>query len=239
MSNINNNIILITGQSNSGKTTGLEFWSDHETKVVINTDAKTLPFKHKYKEIKLTDPRVVIDAIAQIEADATVTGAALDTLTFLMRAYENQYVVTSADTQRAWGQYAQFYIAYINAIKAGTKDYVVMAHEADVFNEKTMEYETTIPVKGAVGKTGVNADFSVIVRAVRVNMDDLEGIENDYLHITEEEKEDGVKYVFQTRITETSKNHPMRSPRGLWERNELYIDNNVQTIFDKLHKFYN
>lgn len=66
----------------------------------------------------------------------------------------------------------------------------------------------------------------------------LEGHENDLLHITDEEREDGVKYVFATRVTKETAGGKMRSAMGLWGRNELYIDNDVAQVFKRLEEFY-
>lgn len=66
----------------------------------------------------------------------------------------------------------------------------------------------------------------------------LEKYPNDLLKITDTEREDGVKYVFQTRITKDSTGEKMRSAMGLWSREELYIDNDLQLVFERLNKFY-
>lgn len=44
----------------------------------------------------------------------------------------------------------------MQGIKGGTKNYAVMAHASDTLNEKDMVIETKVPVKGAVGRIGVN-----------------------------------------------------------------------------------
>ena len=66
----------------------------------------------------------------------------------------------------------------------------------------------------------------------------LEGFENDLLHITDEEREDGFKYVFVTRVTKESVGEKMRSAIGLWSRKELYIDNDLNQVFERLKQYY-
>lgn len=66
----------------------------------------------------------------------------------------------------------------------------------------------------------------------------LEGFENDLLHITDEEREDGFKYVFVTRVTKESVGEKMRSAIGLWSRKELYIDNCLDQVFNRLKQYY-
>ena len=47
-----------------------------------------------------------------------------------------------------------------------------------------------------------------------------------------------MKYVFQTRITKESAGEKMRSAMGLWNRDELYIDNDLALVFNRLNEFY-
>ena len=55
---------------------------------------------------------------------------------------------------------------------------------------------------------------------------------------TPDNKEDGFKYVFQTRLTKETVNERIRSPMGMWPRNETYIDNNLQNVINRLHEYY-
>ena len=183
----------------------------------------------------------VLSFVEEIEQNADVTGAVLDTITFLMQMYERQFVAPFAGTktgQSAWGDYGNFYRNLIHAIKSGSKSYAILAHEDESLNEQSASMESKVPIKGAVGKVGVEADFTTILRAMQIPVKKLEGIENDLLHITDEEREDGVKYVFATRITKETAGSKMRSAMGLWSRNELYIDNDVQQVFDRLDQYY-
>ena len=101
-----------------------------------------------------------------------------------------------------------------------------------------MQMESKVPVKGSVGKTGVEADFTTILSTKQLPITKLEGIENDLLHITDEEREGGCKYVFCTRITKDTIGEKMRSAIGLWKRNELYIDNDLDQVFTRLKEYY-
>ena len=238
MSKANKNIVLVMGKPNSGKSTSLRNLSDQGSMIYLNTDLKEIPFKDKFmKNVEVSDAIDVLAYIQEIESQATVTGAVLDTVTFLMSMYERQYVINSADTQKAWGSYGNFYKEFIHAIKSGTKDYVIFAHEESLLNKEAMQMETKIPVKGAVGKIGVEADFTTILAAKQIPVKQLEGIQNDLLHITDQEREDGVKYVFCTRITKDTLGEKMRAAIGLWNRNELYIDNDVEQVLTRLRQY--
>lgn len=237
----NKNIVMIMGKPNTGKTASLRNL-DQGSMVYLNADLKDVPFVDRFmSNVEIADANDVLGFIEDIEQTEEVSGAVLDTVTFLMQMFERQYVAPFAGTktgQSAWGDYGNFYRNFIHAIKSGSKSYVIMAHEDESLNEQSMLMESRVPVKGAVGKVGVEADFTTILRTMQMPVKKLEGFENDLLHITDEEREDGVKYVFQTRITKESAGSKMRSAMGLWARNELYIDNDVQQVFDRLNTFY-
>jgi hypothetical protein len=235
----NNNVVLITGKPSSGKSTSLMNMSNPERWMYLNTDLKELPFKPQFKKVIDVDDAVdVLSYIEQIEGAGSIDGVCLDTLTFLMGMYERQYVVTAADTMKAWGNYGNFYREFIHAIKAGSKDYAIFAHEDAEYNEAEQRMESKVPVKGAVGRLGVEADFTTILAAKKVSVKELKKFPNDLLHITEEEIEDGEKYVFMTRSYKGMADKT-RSPIGLFSRKELYIDNCMDQVFKRIKTYYN
>lgn len=69
-------------------------------------------------------------------------------------------------------------------------------------------------------------------------MRELKDYKNDLLHITEEDEMVGFKYVFQTKITKNTTGERIRSPMGLFDRSETYMDNDAQILLDHLQKFY-
>jgi hypothetical protein len=234
----NKNIVLGMGKPNTGKSSSLRNLPQHSM-VYLNTDLKEIPFRSTFLAVaEISDAMDILGYIDEIEANPNVTGAVLDTITFLMNMFERQYVATAKDTQKAWGDYGNFYRTFIHKIKSGTKDYVILAHEDTIYNETTMSFDTKVPVKGAVGKIGVEADFTTIVGTKMVPTNKLKAYDNSLLNITPEEEEDGVKYVFCTRVTKDHPGEKMRAPIGFWDRKELYIDNDMQLIFDRLHQYY-
>lgn len=237
----NKKVLMIMGKPNTGKSSSLRNMNQ-ESMVYLNTDLKDVPFRDRFMaNVEVADARDILHFISEVENNPEVTGVALDTLTFLMQMYERQYVVPYAGTksgQTAWGDYGNFYREFIHAIKSGSKNYVIMAHEDESLNEQAGVMESRVPIKGAVGKVGVEADFTTILRTMQIPVKKLEGYENDLLHITDEEREDGVKYVFTTRVSKETAGGKMRSAMGLWNRNELYIDNDVAQVFKRLEEFY-
>ncbi len=236
----NKNVVLIMGSPNTGKSASLRNM-DQTSMVYLNTDLKELPMADRFlKSVEISNAVNVLDFIQQIESAPQVSGAVLDTLTFLMSMYERQYVNTATNTQKAWGDYGTFYRDLIHAIKAGSKDYVILAHADTQLNEQSMMMETKVPVKGSVGKTGVEADFTTILTAKQMPVKVLEEFEegNELLTITDDEREDGVKYVFQTRVDKATAGEKSRAAMGLWSRKEKFIDNDIDLVFKRLREYY-
>lgn len=237
----NKNLVLILGKPNTGKSASLRNLPQ-KTMAYLNADLKEIPFQSNFaSSVEIADALEVLDYIDAIEEEAGITGGVLDTITFLMQMYERQYVVPFAGTktgQAAWGDYGNFYRNMIHKLKAGSKNYAILAHEASEYNELNSRMDSYVPIKGAVGKVGVEADFTTILSSKQIPIKTLEKYPNDLLKITDTEREDGVKYVFQTRITKDSTGEKMRSAMGLWSREELYIDNDLQLVFERLNKFY-
>lgn len=249
MSKDNKNVVLVMGPPNTGKSASLRNLPQ-KTMAYLNADNKEIPFKHEFLvNIPIQSADHIIGFIEDIERSEKFTGGVLDTLTMLMSMYERQFVVPLAGGpkgQQAWGDYGNFYRALIHAIKTGSKDYAILAHEDRQLNEQSMLMESKVPVKGAVGKIGVEADFSVILSSMMVPLSkiaDKDGIvlpqyKNDLLNITPEEKEDGIKYVLVTRATKEFSGSKIRSPMEFWSRNEQYIDNDLSKVFNRLKAFY-
>ena len=101
-----------------------------------------------------------------------------------------------------------------------------------------MEMKTFVPIKGALKNQGVEAYFSTVVASKKLPLKDLEKYNSDLLHISEEEKELGFKYVFQTRITKNTTGERIRSPMGLFSKEQTYMDNDAQILLDHLNEFY-
>jgi len=94
----------------------------------------------------------------------------------------------------------------------------------------------SVPVKGSLKKNGLEAYFTTVVVAKKVKVKDLEP--NALLTITPRDEEMGFKHVFQTRTTKQTVGDRIRSPFGLFQDDELYIDNDAQKVIDRLVKYY-
>ena len=106
---MNNNLVLLCGKSATGKSASLEHIKNPEGVMYLNCENnKKLPFKSKFKEYTITDPTDVPDAILAAENDESIHTVVVDSLTYLMDMFESTKVLTSANTMKAWGEYAQF-----------------------------------------------------------------------------------------------------------------------------------
>lgn len=241
MSDVNNQLVLISGFSATGKSASLRNIRNQERWMYLGTEAgKRLPFKNQFQTLRIDDPMTVLQAFDE----ATNTpedwdGIALDSMTFLMDMYETMYVLNAANTMKAWGDFAQFFKTIMQQkVVAFGKPTLITAHVLDVLDEKAMEMRTSVPVKGSLKNNGIEAYFSTVVAAKKIAIKDLEPYGSKLLTITDEDRELGYKHVFQTRPTKTTTGERIRSPMGLFDKSETFMDNDAQLLLDHLHAFY-
>lgn len=239
----NQHLVLVSGASSTGKSSSLYPLRNNSRVLYLNCENnKRLPFPNKFECHTITDPYDVYEAFDYAEEDGKddIDIIVIDTLTFLMEMFESEHVINSTNTMQAWGDYAQFIKRLFSQyIAKSTKTVIVMAHTSNVINEDKIA-EVCVQVKGSVMKVGVESFFSTIVSTKKVPLKKIEksGADNEYLNITEDDEEMGIKYVFQTRLTKDTVNERMRSPIGMWNKKSTYIDNNIAYLVDKLDKYY-
>lgn len=238
----NDQLILICGTSASGKSASLRNIKNQERWLYMGTEAgKRLPFKSKFRSARVDDPMQVLQAFDYaIEHKDEVDGIIVDSLTFLMDQYESLYVLTSSNGMRAWNAFQQYFKTLMQdkVIKFG-KPVIFTAHTLKTLNESTGEYEVSVPIKGALKNNGIEAYFSTIVAAKKVPLKELKEYKSDLLHVTEEDEALGFKYVFQTRLTKNTTGERIRSPMGMFSKDETYMDNDAQILLEHLTSFYN
>ena len=238
---MNNNLVLLCGKSATGKSASLEHIKNPEGVMYLNCENnKKLPFKSKFKEYTITDPTDVPDAIIAAEADESVHTIVIDSLTYLMDMFESTKVLTSANTMKAWGEYAQFMKNMMaQNVANSTKNIIFTAHTSDIFNESEMVNETLVKVKGSLMNTGIESYFSTVIGCKKVPIKKIEDYKSKMLNINEEEEHLGYKYIYQTKLTKDTVNERIRSPMRMWDIPESYIDNNIEHVLNRLHKYYN
>ncbi len=241
----NDQLILISGESTTGKSASLRNIRNQDRWVYMNTEAgKKLPFRNKFNTVRISDPYQVVEYFNEaIENRDMLDGIIIDSITFLMDMFETQYVVNSANTMAAWGNYAQFFKDLMQRLVVQfNKPVIIIAHTKDEYDEKNLDTKTAVPIKGSLKNNGVEAYFSTVVSTKRMTLKDLQPfIEGDggVLSVTEEEEDLGFKYVFQTRLTSKTTGQRIRSPMGMFRKDQTFMDNDAQVLLDHLHKFYN
>jgi hypothetical protein len=239
---INNHLVLVSGKSSSGKSASLLDMTKPEGVMYLNCEnGKKLPFKSKFKELTVTDTDQVYQAFEEAEKMPEIHTIVIDTLTYLMDMYESTRVLTSSDTMRAWGQYAQYMKVLMSQVVAkSTKNVVFLAHTSDILNESEMINETMVKVKGSLMNQGIESFFTCVLSTKKVTLNKLDSkvAKSPLFKLTPEDEANGFKYVFQTRLTKETVNERIRSPMGMWDIKETYIDNNLQNVINRLHKYY-
>ncbi len=238
---MNDQLALIAGESGSGKSAALRDIRNQSKWLYLGCEAgKRLPFKNDFQSFRIEDPYQVFEAFEHGTAHPDqVDGIIIDTLTFLMDMFETQYVVPATNTMQAWGSYAQFFkILMQQKVVAFGKPVLILAHTRQDLDEKAMEYKTQVPIKGALKNNGVEAYFSTVVATKKIQIKDLEAYKSDLLTVTEDDEMLGYKHVFQTRLTKATVGERIRSPMGLFTKEQTFMDNDAQSLLDHLHNFY-
>ena len=216
---MNNNLVLLCGKSATGKSASLQMLKDPEGVMYLNCENnKKLPFRSKFQEFTITDPTDVPDAIDSVQDNKKIHTIVIDSLTYLMDMFESTKVLTSTNTMKAWGQYAQFMKNMMaQNVANSNKNIIFIAHTSDIFNESEMVNETMVKVKGSLMNTGVESYFSTVIGCKKVPLKNLETYKSDLLSYNDEEKLLEYKYVYQTKLTKDTVNERIRSPMRMWD----------------------
>lgn len=233
-------LVLIEGLSASGKSLSLSHLRNPEGVIYLNAENKRLPFKPgKLNCYNITDPYQVYEGIQYAEKTASVHTVVIDTLDFLMTMFETNIIKKAANTQKAWGDYFTYFQELMQVhIANSSKQFIILAHASTVLDEEAMMKVTSVPVKGALKNLGVESFFTTVVMAKQVPLRLVEPFQNPMLNVSEDDKERGVKYVFQTRMTKESAGEKIRAPQDMWSKSETFIDNNIQHVLDRLADYY-
>lgn len=241
----NPQLVLIGGLSGAGKSASLRNIRNQSRWFYLNAEnGKRLPFRNDFKSFTITDPYQVYEAFdhATDNVPDEVDGIIIDTITFLLDMFESTYIRGATNTQKAWGDFADFTrVLFQQKVALFGKPVLILAHVLETLDEVAMEMKTAVPVKGSTKNQGIEAFFSTVVEARKLPIKELEDYRaetNTLLNITEEEDMIGVKNVFQTRLTKTTVGKRIRSPMGMFTREQTFIDNDAQLLLDHLRVFY-
>lgn len=240
----NDHLVLISGESASGKSMSLKNIRNPQRWIYMNCEAgKKLPFKSQFQEITITDPYQVFDIFEKCEPGQEYheycDGIIIDTLTFLMDMFESIYIVGAANGQAAWGAYNQYFKRLMQYYVARSdKAVIVLAHARRELDETDGIYKVSVPIKGALKGNGIESYFSTVVSAKRLPVRKLKDVENDMFQLSPRDERIGVKHVFQTDVTKETVGERIRAPFDLFSEEQLYIDNDAQKLLDHLIAYY-
>lgn len=239
----NDHLVLIEGRAACGKSGSLMNLKDPTRVAYLNCESgKKLPFPAKFKQVTVTDPLQVPTTIESLNGNQNIDVIVVDSLSFLMQMYESDYVINSANTQKAWQYYSQFFINMMQkSVAKSDKTIIFTSHVGDTFNENEMITETKALVKGSLSKMGLEAYFSCVIAAKKVKIKDLKPYltdNNKLLTITPQEEAVGIKYVFQTQLTKETVNEKIRGPMGMWHYDETFINADANIVLERLKQYY-
>jgi hypothetical protein len=236
--NINDQLALISGESASGKSASLRDLQDQEGVMYLNCEAgKRLPFKNGFQTAVVTDPYQVYSSIEYATGNPDFHTIVIDTITFLMDMYESMYIVGSSNTMQGWGDYNQYFKNLMQDYVAKTdKNVLILGHTRS--ETEGIETKTSVPIKGALKNNGIEAYFSTVVSAKKIKIKDLGEYDPELLHVTEDDTDLGYKHVFQTRLTKATVGERIRSPMGLFNKRQTFMDNDAQLLLNHLKAYY-
>lgn len=240
MTNINDQLVLISGESTTGKSAALRNLRNPEKVMYLNCEAgKRLPFRNSFKTFVITDPYQVYEAFEHALGNDAFETIVIDTVTFLMDLFESTYVLDAENTMKAWGDYAQFFKRLMqNHVANSDKRVILLGHTRSDLDEAKMQMATSVPIKGSLKNNGIESYFSTVVSTKKVSLKELEPYANDMLHLSDQDKMLGYKHVFQTQLTKETVGERIRSPMGMFGVHETYIDNDAQLLLDHLDTYY-
>lgn len=240
MNDINDHLVLLCGKSATGKSASLMKIDKPEGVLYLNCESgKRLPFKTSFLQKTVTDPFQIYEAFEWADDQEGIHTIVVDSLTYLLDMYETLHIHNSANGQKAWGDFAQYFKALMQQhVARSSKKVIFIAHTSDSLNETEMLMETKVPVKGSLKNNGIESYFSVVIASKKVALKHLKEYSSALLNITPEEEAIGFKYVFQTKITKDTVNERLRGPLGLFETKETFTDNDMQLIFNRLEEYY-
>lgn len=238
---VNDNLILIAGESATGKSASLMNLQDPEGVIYLNCEAgKKLPFRSKFQQFVITEPYQVHECF-EAKAAGKITGhtVVVDTLTYLLDMYESQYIFNSANGQQAWNNFQQYFKKLMQEyVAAADCNVIFLAHTKEDYDQAKMEMKSSVPVKGALKNNGIESYFSTVISTKKMTLKKLEDFKNGLLVITPQDEAVGYKHVFQTQITKETVGERIRGPMGMWSQQETYVDNDVQKVLNHMHAYY-
>ncbi len=104
----NDNLVLISGKSSTGKSASLMNLKNPKKVLYLNCEHKKLPFNAKFIKgpdggvgFTITDPYQIFEAFDYAKDNEDVETIVIDSMTFLMDMFETMHVLSSSNTMKA------------------------------------------------------------------------------------------------------------------------------------------
>lgn len=235
----NNLAIAVVGGAGGGKTASLRNIPNQNKWLYINCEVnKPISFPNNFKEIVSTSSKQFMQALATGIKNVKCEGIIIDTFTSVLDMQEMHGKKTAEDGFKAWDAYRDFVLNTFQQYVANcNKPLIVLCH-SELGKDARGRSAVQIAVKGSMSNRGIESFFTNIVYADCIDVDELEEYSNDCLTITDDEKADEVKYVFQTRKAGSGVTLPIRQTLNMWKRNEAFIDNDVMLVINRIKQTY-
>lgn len=232
-------LILIGGESATGKSASLKDIKDQERWIYLNTESgKELPFQNSFTSKVVVDPYQLEKVFIHAQGNPDFDGIIIDSVTFLMDMFESLYVVGAKDGRAAWGNYSQYFKTLMQQWVAKTDKHVIILGHTRSEQDAMAVNQVSVPIKGALKNNGIEAYFSTVISTKKVTLTDLKKYSSPLLNITPDDELLGFKYVFQTRLTKETVGERIRGPMGLFSVSETFMDNDVSLLLDHMIKYY-
>lgn len=237
--------VLLCGESAQGKSWSLLNLGKDNPKSVAYLSAeanKGTPFKNNFTKLKkgITSPYEVIQFFKQMEEIDSIEYCILDGFNYLMEMFESQ----QKNGYDGWKDYAEFIKElHQQVIGPSKKKWLIIAHTYKELMDNG-QYRFYVPIKGASAKTGLESWYNIVVYAVKFplkkakEMIEQGKVDPNLFFITEDEENDGVKYCYQVRSTPDMAEARIRSLAGMWNKNQIYINNDAQLLMDHLSAYF-
>ena len=227
-------MVAIVGGAASGKSASLRNIPNQSRWLYVNAEVnKPLPFTNTFKEKVVTTSKEAVTALKAGVKSEKCEGIIIDTFTAMLDMQEMSGKKTAEDGFAAWDQYRDYILTtFQDVVGTCNKPLIVLCH-TELTKDVKGRSAVRIAVKGSLKDRGIESFFTNILYADCVDLEDLDGFDNEHLNISPDEEEDDCKYILQTRKTGNGVGLNVRSTLKLWDRKEAYIDNDITIFLDK------
>jgi hypothetical protein len=236
---INKRIVLIVGEERTGKSRSLKTLRDPKTIAYANCDCKDLTFKDDFSyHEQFTDPADLMDFIDAVEDDEDIETIIIDTITYLMRSFKIHHIDKAVDGRNGWGLLQKYYNALMLKLKATHLNVIIIGHVYEYTDESTGAIKSKMDFQGSIARSPIGDFTTVLESKSHIVTKKLLKLANDTLTFDELAMRDGIKYTFLTRRTKAYSQSLVRSADDLWKTDQLFIDNDIQIVIDRLEEYY-